>query len=141
MSLVICEQRETMIVTAARDGDDLWTSGADLARATGWELKPEGLCKAEVCVPLSPERRRGLVRGEAGSGPINLTGLWRSLGHPVVRDAAGDTWVLGTSAGARGQTLETLDAPDFALPDLDGRTHTLSQLRGKKVFLATWASW
>ena len=78
---------------------------------------------------------------EAGSGPINLTGLWRSLGHPVVRDAAGDTWVLGTSAGARGQTLETLDAPDFALPDLDGRTHTLSQLRGKKVFLATWASW
>ena len=32
-------------------------------------------------------------------------------------------------------------APDFALPDLDGRVHRLSDFRGRKVFLATWASW
>ena len=32
-------------------------------------------------------------------------------------------------------------APDFTLPDVDGVPRSLSQLRGKKVFLATWASW
>ena len=32
-------------------------------------------------------------------------------------------------------------APDFTLPDLAGTQHTLSSLRGRKVLLATWASW
>ena len=41
----------------------------------------------------------------------------------------------------RGGALESLTAPDFALPDLAGATWTLSQHRGKKVLLATWASW
>ena len=31
--------------------------------------------------------------------------------------------------------------PDFTLPDVNGVPRSLSQLRGKKVFLATWASW
>ena len=37
--------------------------------------------------------------------------------------------------------LEELEAPDFTLPDIDGTPRSLSELRGKKVFLATWASW
>jgi peroxiredoxin len=32
-------------------------------------------------------------------------------------------------------------APAFALPDLDGRRHRLSDHRGNKVLLVTWASW
>ena len=32
-------------------------------------------------------------------------------------------------------------APDFALPDLDGRTLRLSQFRGKVVFLNVWTTW
>ena len=32
-------------------------------------------------------------------------------------------------------------APDFTLPDLAGRSHTLSSFRGKKVFMVAWASW
>ena len=30
---------------------------------------------------------------------------------------------------------------DVGLPDLDGRPHRLSDHRGKKVLLVTWASW
>jgi hypothetical protein len=59
----------------------------------------------------------------------------------VVRDAAGEVWVLGTNAANRSSALASLEAPDFALQDLAGATFTLSQQRGKKVLLATWASW
>ena len=108
-----------------------------------WQLEPEGLCRDEICIPLAPIVRGDLVVAAADGLParINLTGLWRRLGHPVARDATGDTWVLGTGAAQRAQALQSLDAPDFSLPDLEGHTHSLHQHRGKKVFLATWASW
>jgi peroxiredoxin len=32
-------------------------------------------------------------------------------------------------------------APDFTLPDLDGRPHRLSAYRGKVVFLNLWTTW
>jgi cytochrome oxidase Cu insertion factor (SCO1/SenC/PrrC family) len=32
-------------------------------------------------------------------------------------------------------------APPFALPDLQGRTHRLEDLRGKVVMLFFWATW
>lgn len=41
----------------------------------------------------------------------------------------------------RRAALASLQAPDFELPDLDGKMHRLSDYRGKKVLLAAWASW
>ncbi|MCC7122956.1 MAG: redoxin domain-containing protein [Gammaproteobacteria bacterium] len=37
--------------------------------------------------------------------------------------------------------MMSLEAPDFTLPDLDGRLHSLSDYRGKKVFLFSWGSY
>ena len=34
-----------------------------------------------------------------------------------------------------------MNAPDFTLPDRNGKPVKLSQFRGKKVLLLTWASW
>jgi peroxiredoxin len=39
------------------------------------------------------------------------------------------------------QVLSSLAAPDFTLPDIDGNSHSLSDFRGKKILLLTWASW
>jgi hypothetical protein len=61
--------------------------------------------------------------------------------HPVVHNAAGDLWVLGTNAAERSSALQSLEAPAFSLPDLSGAVVSLAQQRGKKVLLATWASW
>ena len=116
---------------AASDG--LWLSAADAEQVTGWSLKPEGMCRDDACVPLPDTARR--------AGQVDVAAFWQRLGHPVLHDAAAATWVLGTGADARNDVLADLAAPDFTLPDLAGAPHTLSALRGKKVFLATWASW
>ena len=53
-------------------------------------------------------------------------------------------WLTGTQALA-GQGLQPLkklpEAPGFALPDLDGKTLQLSDLKGKVVVVNFWATW
>ena len=113
--------------------DGLWLSAADAARVTGWILKPEGMCRDEQCVPLPSTA--------VGAGRVNVEAFWRRLGNPVLRADDRETWVLGIGAGDRNAALAGLMAPDFTLPDLSGTPRTLSDLRGKKVLLVTWATW
>jgi hypothetical protein len=72
---------------------------------------------------------------------VNAAAFWRRLGNPIVHDASGRIWAFGTGASDRASSLQSLEAPDFELPDLAGVPHRLSDQRGKKVLLATWASW
>lgn len=137
MITVIHEDRCTQWPDAAASGDDLWLDAQALSEATGWTWKPEGLCHADTCVPVPPAAAGALVR----ENRLNLAAMWRRSGQPVARDAASRTWVLGTGAEQRAAALATLEAPDFTLPDLEGTRHSLSSYRGRKVFLATWASW
>ncbi|MBI5721350.1 MAG: hypothetical protein HZC37_27075 [Burkholderiales bacterium] len=143
MITLIHEQRETHWPDAAAQGDELWLDAAAIQEATGWTWKPEGLCRGDLCVPLPPPRSgQGERAGEVvREGRLNLAAMWRKSGQPVVHDAASRHWVLGTGSAQRASALATLQAPDFALPDLQGREHRLSSHRGRKVFLATWASW
>jgi hypothetical protein len=113
--------------------DGLCLSPADVERATQWTLKPGGLCRDALCVPL----QAGMLR----DGRIDVAAFWRHLGNHVLSDDSGETWVLGTGAADRQAALADTAAPDFTLPDLAGVPHRLSELRGKKVFLTTWASW
>ena len=113
--------------------DGLWMSAADATKVTGWTLKPEGMCRAELCVPMPASAVKG--------NEVDVEAFWTKLGGPVVASEARDVWALGAPADERNAALEGLQAPDFTLPDIDGTSRTLSQLRGKKVFVATWASW
>ena len=113
--------------------DGLWMSPVDAERVTGWTLKPEGMCRADLCVPLPASALR--------PNEVDLAAFWTKLGGPVIASDRRDVWALGAPAGERNAQLEGLEAPDFTLPDIDGVPRTLSQLRGRKVFLATWASW
>ena len=115
----------------ARDG--LWMTVADAERVTGWTLKPEGMCRAELCVPMPASAVKGTE--------IDVEAFWKKLGGPVVSTEAHDVWALGAPADERNAALAGLQAPDFTLPAIDGTPRSLSQLRGRTVFLATWASW
>jgi hypothetical protein len=105
-------------------------------RALGWERKDEGLCRDDVCIPS-----RRLAGVEDDRGLFDLTGLAALLGRPLAVDHDERAAFVGVSAPERAARLAQFDAPDFTLRDLDGRSHSLSEHRGKKVFLATWASW
>lgn len=92
---------------------------------TGWEIKPEGACKGDVCVPLAP-------------GPFDVTNTAERLGMAVVHDQTHGLWALGPES-VSGRALVTAKAPELELPDLEGNIFALSSLRGKKVVLAAWA--
>ena len=122
------------IPVASRDGEGVWLDGSALQQALGWQLKPEGLCQGDVCIPV---RDRSFVDGDA----IELQGFAEALGRPLALDAETRTAALGTPAASRAASLTTLEAPDFTLPDLTGREHSLSAYRGKKVLLIAYSSW
>jgi hypothetical protein len=113
--------------------DPPWLTVDDAARVTGWVAKPEGMCCDDACIALPASAVRGRT--------VDVAAFWRKLDAPIVHSDAEDVWVLGASAQTRQRALLGANAPDFTLPDLEGRLHTLSSLRGRKVFLATWASW
>jgi hypothetical protein len=129
----------TVAVTGEAEEDALWLAPAELAKAGGWELKPEGLCRGSLCVPVL--RGAPWVRGEGADLRVDLAGLSRHMGQPVAASSEHSAWSIGEAAAAAAGRLRSLDAPDFTLPDLEGRMHTLSSFRGRKVFLLAWASW
>jgi hypothetical protein len=119
---------------------DLWLRAGALLTATGWELKPEGMCKGAICVPVSDAQRSALLSGQDGGNWLDLSAFARMVEQPVARDQDSETWVFGPPAW-EWKSRSAGRAPDFTLSDLKGQTHSLSELLGKKVFLLFWASW
>jgi hypothetical protein len=104
----------------------------ELRRATGWEIKPEGACKDDVCVPLRD------VETDAG-GAIDVRAFAECLGMPIARDEAHGVFALGPRAG--GTVLASAARPEIVLPDFGGNAFDLATLAGRKVVLLAWASW
>jgi len=100
----------------------------EIERRTGWKLRPEGLCRDDVCVPVAAE-----------DGVVDVAVLSDALRMPIVTDDDRGLWCLGPPS--TGKALDTAVAPEMVLPDLDGRPFALSSLHGQKVLLVAWASW
>jgi hypothetical protein len=112
--------------------DQSYMTAAELERATGWEIKPEGACKGDVCVPLP-----GM--DTAAGTRIDVRDFAERLAMPVAYDEGHGLWALGPESG--GRVLASATLPDLQLPDFDGETFDLASLRGGKVLLIAWASW
>jgi hypothetical protein len=131
----IVDQDLVTEVHATRDDDTLLVEPDDLARATGWALKPEGLCRGDVCVPL---HHRGALTREGG---IDVRAFAAALGRPVALEPAAAIAVLGEGSDDLGAQFTSLTAPPFTLPDLDGNAVSLADFAGRKRLLIAWASW
>lgn len=116
-------------------GDGPMISVQALHDDLGWELKPEGLCRDDVCV-LIPDRAALEVGGQ-----IDAMAVAALLDRPAVLDQASGVAAIGAQRSVRKRALDDLQAPDFVLPDLDGTPHALSDHRSKKRLLVAFSSW
>jgi hypothetical protein len=121
------------VTVDAKSPQTLWIQKSDLPRVNGFELKPQGACRADVCIPIA----RTMTRGNT----FNLTAFSQRVGQRVVADTSSRVWSFAEIPVVRGAYLESRMAPEVAIPDRKGRVVRLSRFRGKKVLLVTWASW
>ena len=126
----------TSEVAAAVDGERILLEPAALAEATGWELKPEGLCRGELCVPVRP------TDGVAVDGRVDLGAMAAVMRRPLAVELDGvAVAVLGEAAADRAAAMASAVAPPFDLETVDGGRVTLDQFAGRKRLLHAWASW
>ena len=130
---VLYDGRAVVLSRATVDNDALWIQRADLPSINGFELKPQGACREEICIPIP----RPMLRGAR----FNLTAFAERIGQRVVADPATRVWSFGEIPVVRGAFLESRVAPEFSVPDRKGRPVRLSRFRGRKVLVVTWASW
>lgn len=101
---------------------------ADFEAGTGWQVKPEGACKADVCIPLP----------EHDGNELDVRALATAMNLPLVEEPRAGLYALGPES-VGGKTLLSAEAPDFSLPDLDGKLFELSSLKGQKIVVYAWA--
>ena len=126
---------EAVEVDAVRLGDRLLVPADRLGPSTGWELKPEGLCRGDVCVPV---RDRSTLVSDGDL--VDLAAVGETLHVRYVVDAAEGVAAFDRADPA-APARDELEAPDFTLPDLDGTPVSLSDYDGRKKLLLAFASW
>lgn len=138
---VVSNDQSITIDEVLSDPIDLWVSPEDLTRINGFVLKPEGACLDEICIPVKQDQDSKLFVKRFAKSWVNVTELARMLQQPFVSDTETSTWSFGAVPQVRQSFLKSAVAPDFAIADRNGEIVRLSDFRGKKVFLVTWASW
>jgi len=139
--VVIYDSVATEVSPASEPSNDLWITTSDLTRATRFVIKPQGVCRDELCFPLPKNRKAEFVLKKGATTCFNLSEFAKLINQAVVTDQKNGVWYFGARAAEQNDGLASFAAPHFTLPDLNGKLHTLSDFRGKKVLLVTWASW
>jgi len=128
---VLYEGRETTLGQSRVIDGDLWVEARDLPKLNGFEVKPQGACRGDVCIPL-PKSLKNKSR-------LNLSGFARKVKQAAVRE--GDLWSFGEIPTLRSGYLDSRIAPSFVVRDRKGVDVRLEDFRGRKILLLTWASW
>jgi hypothetical protein len=139
--VIISDNAATEVTAGPQSLKGLWVTTTDLKRATRFEIKPQGVCRDELCFPIPKDRKDQFVSKAGSTTWFNLGEFSKMLKQPVAYDEKNSAWFIGPIPAAQNEHLQTLDAPNFTLPDMNGKMHSLADFRGKKVMLITWASW
>ena len=138
---VIYDGVPTEVTASSESSKDLWITMKDLKRATRFVVKPQGVCRDELCFPLPAKRKAEFISRRGAVTWFNLTAFAALVKQPVARDEKTGVWYFGKREDERGTYLASLEAPNFTLPDINGKMHSLADHRREKVLLVTWASW
>jgi hypothetical protein len=128
---VLYGDRATGLDKIQADPKDLWVRKTDLPKINDFEVKPQGACRADLCIPIP----KSLLKGDY----FNLSGFAQRIGQVTVADSG--VWSFGEIPVLRGSFTESRMAPDFAVADRKGKIVHLNDFKGKKVLVVTWASW
>lgn len=128
---ILYGEREIAVPASRVEKEDLWILATELAQINEFVVKPQGACREDICIPLPKELKR--------KGWLNLSGFARKLKQSVVNE--GSIWSFGEMPVLRSGFLQSRVAPDFAIQDRKGKTVRLTDFRGRKVLLLSWASW
>lgn len=140
-AVVLFNDRVVTVEDTLDDPDDLWVGPDDLTRINGFVLKPEGACLDDICIPIRQSEDSDLFVTRSGAKWVNVSELARKLQQAFVYDGDRNVWSFGEIPAVRTPFLKSAVAPDFELADRDGNMVRLSDYRGKKVLIITWASW
>lgn len=128
--LVMFDGDNATEVTVDIVGDIVTLGAAAVRDATGWEVKPHGLCRGDVCIPAH--------LGDT----VTLTELAETLHRPLAVEIGADSAiaVLGAPGGA---VARVGDVPaELTLPDVDGKPVQIAGAgTGRKTAVVTWSTW
>jgi thiol-disulfide isomerase/thioredoxin len=127
LTVVLLDEGDAVTVSGRLDGGEASLGAEALLAATGWELKPQGLCKGAVCIPYGGEL-------------VTLSDLARLLGRPLAIEMLADraVAVLGQPAGAVAASGEV--AEPLTLPDVNGNPVAITG-SGRKTAVVAWSTW
>ena len=117
------------------DEGDPFVDPAEIKAVFGWEIKPEGLCKDEACIPINKEQS---IKNQER---YNLRAVAHLTGHPTLISQELKTVTIGQPAGLCSAALKDKIAPNFVLPDIGGVDRAFSDWAGKKRLLVAFSSW
>lgn len=136
-STTVLYQGKVITLTETGGGDSLLINPEDLSRINGFEVKPEGACYADLCIPLNDS----LLMTQAGKQWFNLSAFADLLDQPYVVDVEAGVWSFAEIPAKRQNMMVDAMAPDFEVTDRSGNVVRLADLKGKKALIVTWSSW
>lgn len=137
---VITPQKTHELESAFVEKGQLWIAQSDLKKINGFELKPEGVCYKSMCIPL-PSNPGDWVKKSAAGAFFNLSAFAKKMGQQYCADDKKTVFSFAEVPDLANRKLPSGKAPNFKLKDRQGKTVQLSDFRGKKVLLWTFASW
>jgi hypothetical protein len=136
-SVTVLYQGRAITLCETGDGDNLLIKPKDLGRINGFELKREGACYADMCIPLDDE----LLLTREGEEWFDLSAFAGLLGQAYVVDREAGVWSFAEIPAKRQNMLVDAMAPDFELTDRKGNVVRMADFKGKKALIVTWSSW
>lgn len=136
-SATVLYQGKTITLSETGDGDALLIRPEDLPGINGFELKPEGACYEDMCVPVNDT----LLPEQNGRQWFNLSAFADLLNQAYVADLETRVWSFAEMPARRENMMVNAMAPDFELTDRQGNVVRMADLKGKKALIVTWSSW